>query len=495
MRCIVFTHFERENIKGKSGKQVKNPLENKYQKKEQRKKWRKQLRPYSNSKCRNIKLIYIFIIDGYEALLKGEIPFEALMMEKRMRKVLEDVAKELGVKKKLQIIGIEELLPTLAHLQGIAVSHRKKLNFLLLGGGKTPYYDSPKMVEAFIRLARGTHINTDEVILRIDQDVAVNPKSIDKLIEFHDKYPYRKRKDQYHFLSGNYRFNESIHKPEDLLNDYAIRTHHFLKIKDEKQKKIYTKILFRGHPRYDIAKNWLDSIADIGADPYNQVISGAGLSMSLKAISELPPFANAGSPILWIDDHIKRRLHEALGHLPPPPAMDVKSVDKSYRCCHQANFKQDRHPYGVAQKDINWAKHYLPRLVRGIVIDNLIWDHDRHKAGVYIDYVNRVLHKKFKLTEDTSEKLKGVLKGALGRSIFEILDKIEELWSAKCYKEYPVYNYAKNILPDEKSQLYDQVIEALHSYLMLLSIWEPFVRLWRHVRRTDPEYKWLFRNP
>jgi hypothetical protein len=460
MRCIVFTNFRRQN-----------DLNTKRKKRNQQKEWQKRLGAYYN--CANIHLVYIFVIDGYEALLSGVIPFKALMIERTMRKILKDAAKAEGVDDKIQIVGIEELIPTLANLQGIA---GRRLNFLLLGGGKNPYYDSPKMVEAFIRLARGFHIKTDEVILRFDEDVAVNQTSVEKLINCHRKLPYGKNK--FRFLSGNYRFNEAVHKPEDLLNDYAIRTHHFA--------PVGTKGLYPGKVGYAIAKRWLNSITHIGADPYNQVISGAGLSMSLKSIMTLPPFANAGTPIIWIDDHLKRRLHEALGHLKSPPPVKSKSKDISYRCCHQASFEQNRYPKGVSKEDIKWTMQYLPRLVRGIIMDNLIWDREKHKAGVYVSYVNEVIQGKPKPTED-------VLKGALGQVVFETLDKIENMWSAKCYKKYPVYKYVKKILPKEKAQLFNQVIEAFHSYLTLLSYWKPFVFLWQSVLPTDPQNDWLFR--
>ena len=48
-----------------------------------------------------------------------------------------------------------------------------------------------------------------------------------------------------------------------------------------------------------------------------QVISGAGLYMSHQAIHKLPPFMNLRNFVSWIDDHLKRRLHEAVGHLLP----------------------------------------------------------------------------------------------------------------------------------------------------------------------------------
>ncbi|OGN99434.1 MAG: hypothetical protein A2Y58_05045 [Chloroflexi bacterium RBG_13_51_52] len=465
MKCIVFTHF---------GRQRNNPLVTTTQKVNQQEEWQERLRAYRG--CNNVDLIYIFIMDGYVALVsRGDIPFKELMIERTMRNILETAARVEGLSDKVQVVGIDELIPTLAALQDIAESRNQDLDLLLLGGGRYAYYDSPKMVEAFIRLARGTHIETDEVILRFDEDVFVNRGSIQKLINFHNKLPYGKNKNEYRFLSGNYRF----HKPEDLLNDFAIRTHFFSSVGARK--------LSPGDAGYKDAKHWLDSIAEIGADPYNQVISGAGLTMSLRSISTLPPFANAGSPILWIDDHLKRRLHEALEHLPPPPAANSKSVDKSYRCCHQANFKQDRHPDRVTQGDIDWVIQYLPRFVRGIVMDNLIWDRHKRRAGVYINFVNEV-------TNGGSGTPELTLRKTLKSDAYKVLDKVETMWSDQCYKKYRVYDYAKNVLPGEKDILFNQVVEALHSYLTLLRIWQPFVSLWHFMSPTDEQNRWLYRK-
>jgi hypothetical protein len=464
MRCIVFTNFRR---------QTENILVTPPQMVEQQLIWQRQLRPYCN--CPEVDLIYIFIIDGYEKLVSGEVPFKALMIERAMRKVLETAARVEGLSDKIQIVGSEELIPTLANLQDIAENRGQPLNIFLLGGGKHPYYDSPKMIEAFIRLGRGFYIDEDEVILRFDEDVSVNQDSIEKLISFHSKLPYGRDKNEFRFSSGNYR----IHHPEDILNDYAIRTPHFAPAGVGKLRPVDTN--------YEIAKHWINQIREIGADPYNQVISGAGLSMSLKSIRTLPPFANAGSPIVWIDDHLKRRLHEALGHLPPPPPINSKSKDESYRCCHQACFEQNRYPNGITQEGINWNKeYYLPRLVRGIIMDNLIWNHAKHRAGVYAGFVQEVINGGPVPAEDT-------LREALEVGASNTLDKVIKMWSDKRYKNFPIYDYAKNRLPQDKNDLLGQVVEAFHSYLKLLHAWQPFVLLWGFMHPSDPQNRWLYR--
>ncbi len=464
MKCIVFTNFRRQNG---------NTLITPPQLTQQQVQWQQQLHPYRD--CQNVDLIYIFIIEGYQALLSGQIPFKALTIERSMREILEAAARAERIGGKVQIVGIEELVPTLAYFQDIAQDSDQPLNNLLLGGGQSTYYDSPKMIEAFIRLARGLHSETEEVILRVDEDVTVNPKGIDALIDYCGKLSYGNEQDEYCFLSGNY----CCHDPEDLLNDYAVRTHHFASVGTNKFNP-------RDH-NYKIAKRWLDSIAEIGADPYNQVISGAGLNMSPQSVMMLPPFANAGSPIIWIDDHLKRLLHEALGHFNPLEQLSSPKDVSSYRCCGDASFEQDRYDDNIQQGDIDWAvTQYFPRLVRGIVMDNLIWDRRSNQAGVYTGFVAGVI---------SGQKVPG--EKALGAHLVGkancVLDDICKRWSDSVYEGYPLYYYGDKLLPDQKANLIDEVVDTFHCYLQLLRIWPGFALLWRHMLPSNRQNDWLYR--
>jgi len=467
VKGVIFTNFRMH-----PGNNLIGPAQRAFQQLQ----WQERIRPYRS--CNNVYLIYIFIIEGYKALLSGEIPFESLTTERAMREVLETAVRMEGLEDRVQIVGIDELIPTLTYLQQIAHLSGLPLNNLLLGAGKTAYYDSPKMVEAFIRLARGLHVGPEEVIIRMDEDVALNPRGIDALIKYYDDHPHGANSIEYRFLSGDYRCHDS----EDLLNDYAVRTTHFARIGIRELRK--------GDPNYNEAKLWLDSIADIGADPYNQTISGAGLMMSPKSIMTLPPFANAGSPIIWIDDHLKRLLHEALGHFnylkDNKPPLNISS----YRYCKGASFEQDRYPNGVQQKDIVWAGNdYLPRLVRGIVMDNLIWDRASSCAGVYTGYVDNVIN-------GSPVPGKNTLRTALQPESMRVLDTIEKDWKDKkrIYNNKPLRVYAKTLLPKQKAKLIDEVADAFHSYLQLLKIWPTFVVLWQQILPSDPSNRWLYRT-
>lgn len=55
-------------------------------------------------------------------------------------------------------------------------------------------------------------------------------------------------------------------------------------------------------------------LTSIGAHPLYSVISGALLCLSEGAILDLPPFSNFGTNVMWIDDHLKYSLHRAMNH-------------------------------------------------------------------------------------------------------------------------------------------------------------------------------------
>ena len=62
----------------------------------------------------------------------------------------------------------------------------------------------------------------------------------------------------------------------------------------------------------------LGGIGEIGAHPMASVISGAMLYLSDGAILDLPPFSNFSLNVSWIDDHLKYCLHRELRHLRRP---------------------------------------------------------------------------------------------------------------------------------------------------------------------------------
>lgn len=72
---------------------------------------------------------------------------------------------------------------------------------------------------------------------------------------------------------------------------------------------------------------------------------------------------------LWVDDHLKRRLHEMLGNIAPDE--DERFLD--------VKFEQDRHPspLGATPGDMARATEYFPRVLRGSLFHALIANPDR----------------------------------------------------------------------------------------------------------------------
>ncbi len=121
------------------------------------------------------------------------------------------------------------------------------LKFLGSSDGNKFTYDAPKFVEAVIRIARGNIriLYTEEVILRIDEDVTVYYKGIKALIH---RYPGVMGK-PFHCFSGTYGKYDKYGNPADdhPKNNYAVRVHFFI---DPATRTLHCKYFFQ------IWQNW-----------------------------------------------------------------------------------------------------------------------------------------------------------------------------------------------------------------------------------------------
>ena len=98
--------------------------------------------------------------------------------------------------------------------------------------------------------------------------------------------------------------------------------------------------------------------------------------MSIAAVEQLPPFANMARNITWVDDGIKRALHEGLG--------DLTSGDTSR--LENASLRQERlgDQNGIMLRDVKWAiDKYMPRLISGILMNCLMYDVEAQRPGVF----------------------------------------------------------------------------------------------------------------
>lgn len=422
------------------------------------------------------------VTEGYQGVLAGRDPWSKLDLERRTMAVLRQAMRAADTSK-VQLVGISELTPPMSTLERSAKEGNRSLAGLLLGSKKYLYYDSPKMVEAIIRLARG-HKDPSEVILRFDADVSPNQKGIKRLVTYLDSLPTEMRKG-YFLFSGGYRH----HNPVDLLNDFAVRTHHFAPLETKRFTRIDAESM-GCEDRYDMAEKWIEEMKQIGADPCNQVISGAGLCMSHEAISTLPPFANMEEQIVWIDDYLKRALHEDLRHL---PSSNECKEDELYRCCSKANFKQDRHPRGIGEGDLKWASDtYLPRLVYGCIMDSIIReekpDEEKNRLSYYSDIIDK--WQRDSIAMPKPEQLAKKLRPRAGQRV----KLIKKIWRQNCYRDYPVGKFAREKLETGGGEYIDKAIRNLNLYLNLIKIWPGFVILIQKLRASDKDNAWLFRG-
>ncbi len=261
----------------------------------------------------------------------------------------------------------------------------------------------------------------------------------------------------------------------------------------------------------------------IGPFPARQPISGAGLCLSPMAILQLPPFANMSKNVMWIDDSLKRTLHEAVRDIEPHDACSVIG----------AEFEQDRHPGSAsrAQNEINygdmqWAHdQYLPRLAYGCLMHGLICHQSNPgKPGCYAESLEKYMStRKLPMPRDYKK---------WGNAAKRRIRTMKRLWSAPEYESSPagkmlaefankelnlgascsdlIEEVAKDPLAVNIDMLCSrhqlkkgrnagafiaQVIVDLRRYLDLLEVWPFIIRtidFERRVRRAELE--WLVRE-
>ena len=291
-----------------------------------------------------------------------------------------------------------------------------KLAQYLVGERDTLLYDAPKVIEAAIRIA---NIGRQIPILRFDDDVIFHGvrhpnledpgaeeararDSIERLCK-----EYKRLTDDpeisYFVFSGSYLDAETTNRFEqpasnlgkgknDLchaLNGFATRAMQLAqedvdrtkevvvslgKLQDPKDSQPFQKKrdkLLEDTPVAISAKaigDFMRGLDKFGANPFLQVISGAGLCLSDGAILDLPPFSNMRQNVVWIDDHLKYSLHHELHHF--GFCKDKQHVARVV----EAPFAQARHPDPIAKQvnlyNVRWhVCNYLPRLLLGCIAD------------------------------------------------------------------------------------------------------------------------------
>lgn len=381
LKCVIFTHF--------SPGQDWLPTEKKKRELEER--WRDRFQAYWQ--CSSVvRHVFVFISEGYQALLsvrRREAPFIGLSLDRTLLKIATDAAKKAGCPKGfIEPIGFDRLVDVLSRLQQRAKESKQQIGLLLLGSGEYMRYDSPKMVDAILRIAGR---RTGSPVLRIDDDVCPNEQSLKRLLDIYKRMPDRDREAVFCFSGGygRWTYENDAERESALLNNYAVRTHHLA------ERRLSPGGGWELPP--DACRKFLEGLSEIGAPqgfaPDNsggdrqdaQVISGGGFCLSYGAIKKLPPFANLDNPITWIDDHLKRLLHEALG--------DLGRNARVSRVVG-ATFQQNRHPKGIKDDHMRpeRVQPYLATLARGCIFAALIGD--RKQLGPYSESIDDYLKSK-----------------------------------------------------------------------------------------------------
>jgi hypothetical protein len=412
-------------------------------------------------------------------------------------KICEDSARRnLGLNRaqppQFQYVGIVQLVDLLNHL----IDVDDKLVEFLAGPENRFTYDSPKFVEAVIRLARGeTPQFADHPIIRIDEDAKPTAAFITHLLNV---YVQIRTEAPFFFFSGTY---GRPHGAYDPINDHAVRLHWLADVPQRGEPQLTNQ-------QMDKARAFLADLNELGATQIpdsnqhyskalrsllaqgrqearpsrsRQVISGAGLIMSRKAVNVFPPFMNFKHLTVWVDDHLKRRLHEVAG--------DLYSDD--IECTSDAKIQQTRHDH-LGPGDIAWAQtEYFDRLLRGCLFRRLI-SHLNGRRTTYTELLADIV--RYRVSAKSAEELGLTVDDP--RSL-EMIDMVKEryketilCWQSREFADTPLEQWAGTRDSTHCLHWSREVVADAIRYVDLLLRWPVFTRAIERLQFTT-NY-WLF---
>ena len=330
------------------------------------------------------------------AVLGGDLTMARMAIEGKLRK--SPTLTALGPPQE-RIVTAGHLIDLLRLLAAAARGRQQDLDRLLTGEAGTLRYDAPKIIEAAIRIA---NIGRQVPVFRFDDDVIFfgerDPEirrdekrrkdaadaTAANVLRLCDRYRELSMDPQVHYFvySGGYkappqvaesqgaidpRILEGSENESLLVNGFATRVLQLVDLPAQRRRG--TEEGDKGSLRPSVVVKFLKELYKLGANPFRQVISGAGLCLSDSAILDLPPFSNMHLNVMWIDDHLKYALHDELGHFGRWTRSHY--VARVPETC----FPQRRHPKDdkgplFTYKDVRWhLKKYMLRLILGCVAD------------------------------------------------------------------------------------------------------------------------------
>lgn len=157
-------------------------------------------------------------------------------------------------------------------------------------------------------------------------------------------------------------------------------------------------------------------LASVGAHPLYAVISGALLCLSEGAILDLPPFSNMGTNVMWIDDHLKYSLHRAMRHFTSGETLHTESGLGDARLDNVVVVK-GRQPVSNLPQYVFGI--YLPTLLWGTIMDRWITQDPILKCRYSeLDETGRTSWKKAERVQDKAP-LPDAMRTALSAGTFD----------------------------------------------------------------------------
>jgi hypothetical protein len=442
-------------------------------------------------KCRNVGLVYMYLSFGAEEIMQAIVRGEPLVMppvvleaENECLSILqlaENQARRTYSDRSLRFIYVTTV-QLMALFNNLHHTDPDLFSFIY-STNRSFVYDSPQLVEAVIRIARGQDPRSAFYpIVRFDEDVDVCEKSLDSLLTAYEHFLVENG-NLYFFFSGCYGDPNNADKL-DPINDVAVRSHWFSKRNGD--------IYIPSETNFKQIKLFLRDLGEIGATQSSsnaypsvhgqsliaergftanrktpQLISGAGQIVSLRCVQDLPPFMNMNVQSVWMNDHLPRQLYERIGDI---------YYQEELESVTEARFRQDRHPQGITQKDVHWVSNaggYFDRLLAGCMMDALISQPTVEK--------NRVIRRPTEFTDAirfiVSNPVANIDHEAMAPKLREYAERRYEqtlwLWQTPEFEGTVLYQWAHEKANDveHKSRLIISILEDVGNYLELAKRW------------------------